>query len=344
MSQLEKRSVNYIFSNFKLKNCTKEILKKIIKNNYSNIVKNLVILSVISFGIIIGSYRPIYEVYLDGESIGYVSSKINFENRIKEEILTVKESNAVAIDLNTKPNYRLQWERFKETNEDEILDLLSNNITTTYRLYAININNEAKSYVNTWEEAEEVVAEIQSELIDSVDAEITVTEKYTENLDEIKVEELAEAEANINNNLRIIKDEQERIAKSTFNGVYFSVKPVTGTITSRFGAVESIRDHTHMGMDIAAPNGTTIKAAAGGTVIQSGWYGGYGNLVIIDHGNGVTTYYGHCSKLYVSVGQEVEAGDAIAAVGSTGYSTGNHLHFEIRLNGQQVNPETYIYR
>ena len=97
-------------------------------------------------------------------------------------------------------------------------------------------------------------------------------------------------------------------------------------------------------MDIAAPNGTPIKAAAEGTIKYAGWMGGYGNLVIISHGNGVETYYGHCSKIYVKKGQEVTAGDTIAAVGSTGYSTGNHLHFEIRKDGTQVNPQKYVYK
>ena len=94
-------------------------------------------------------------------------------------------------------------------------------------------------------------------------------------------------------------------------------------------------------MDIAAPKGTDIKAAADGTVSYSGWMSGYGYLIIIDHGNGVQSYYGHCSKLYAKKGEEVKAGDVIAAVGSTGNSTGNHLHFEIRLNGSSVNPEAY---
>ena len=71
--------------------------------------------------------------------------------------------------------------------------------------------------------------------------------------------------------------------------------------------------------------------------------GGYGYLIIIDHANGVQTYYGHCSKLYASVGDEVEPGDVIAAVGSTGNSTGNHLHFEIRIDGVTKNPQKYIY-
>ena len=83
---------------------------------------------------------------------------------------------------------------------------------------------------------------------------------------------------------------------------------------------------------------------ADGTVSYSGWMSGYGYLIIIDHANGVQTYYGHCSKLYASVGDEVTAGDVIAAVGSTGNSTGNHLHLEIRLNGNKINPQLYLYK
>ncbi len=72
--------------------------------------------------------------------------------------------------------------------------------------------------------------------------------------------------------------------------------------------------------------------------------GGYGNLVVISHGNNIETYYGHCSKIYVKKGQTVSSGDVIAAVGSTGLSTGNHLHFEIRKNGNQINPQKYVYK
>ena len=87
-----------------------------------------------------------------------------------------------------------------------------------------------------------------------------------------------------------------------------------GNITSRYGVVEtSVRNHAHGGLDIAAPYGTSIKAAADGTISYSGWMSGYGYLIIIDHANGVQTYYGHCSKLYASVGDEVTAGDVIAA-------------------------------
>ena len=130
----------------------------------------------------------------------------------------------------------------------------------------------------------------------------------------------------------------------SLNGVKLTVTPVSGTITSRFGNQESIRSSAHSGLDIGAPKGTPIKAAASGTVIFSGYSGGYGNVVKISHGNGIVTYYAHCSKLYVEKGDKVSAGDKIAAVGSTGRSTGNHLHFEVVKNGTSVNPQHYLYK
>lgn len=99
----------------------------------------------------------------------------------------------------------------------------------------------------------------------------------------------------------------------------------------------------HTGIDLAASYGTSIYASDGGTVIYSGWNGGYGYCIIIDHGNNMTTLYGHCSSLLVSVGTKVNQGDKIALMGSTGNSTGNHLHFEIRVNDQHVNPYNYLY-
>lgn len=98
----------------------------------------------------------------------------------------------------------------------------------------------------------------------------------------------------------------------------------------------------HTGIDIPAPTGTPVKAGASGTVIFSGWNGGYGNAVIIDHGNGIATLYGHNSSLLVSVGQKVSTGQAIARVGSTGMSTGPHCHFEVRKNGNTVDPLPWL--
>ena len=98
----------------------------------------------------------------------------------------------------------------------------------------------------------------------------------------------------------------------------------------------------HSGIDIAANYGEPIWAAAGGTVIHSGWLGGYGKTIIIDHGGGLTTLYAHNSKLTLGVGATVKRGQTVALAGSTGYSTGPHLHFEVRKFGEPVNPYKYF--
>lgn len=121
--------------------------------------------------------------------------------------------------------------------------------------------------------------------------------------------------------------------------------PNSARISSNFGwRVHPILKYKrmHTGIDFAGGYGSDIYAAASGKVIFAGWYGGYGNAVVIDHGKGITTLYGHASKLYVSEGKYVTKGKAIAAVGSTGFSTGPHLHFEVRENGKPVNPMNYL--
>lgn len=118
--------------------------------------------------------------------------------------------------------------------------------------------------------------------------------------------------------------------------------PVTNwTVTSNFGYRWG---RLHAGTDVGVPIGTTVRASRGGQVITAGWVGGYGNCVIIDHGDGVCTRYGHLSQVLVSVGQYVDQGDQIALSGNTGRSTGPHLHFEIRINGEAVDPLPYLYQ
>jgi murein DD-endopeptidase MepM/ murein hydrolase activator NlpD len=122
--------------------------------------------------------------------------------------------------------------------------------------------------------------------------------------------------------------------------------PVSGTITSPFGYRQNPFGggmEFHQGLDIAAPMGTTVQAASGGTVISAGWYGGYGNYILIDHGGGMATGYGHLSQIFVSAGQPVQKGQAIGAVGSTGMSTGPHLHFEVRIAGKPTDPAAYLH-
>ncbi len=117
------------------------------------------------------------------------------------------------------------------------------------------------------------------------------------------------------------------------------------TVSSHFGERSNPITHnaeTHKGVDLAAPKGSDIFAAEGGTVILSQKSASYGNYIIIDHGNGMQTLYAHCSKLLKRVGDTVEKGDIIARVGSTGQSTGPHLHFEVIKNGEYLNPLTLV--
>ena len=117
-------------------------------------------------------------------------------------------------------------------------------------------------------------------------------------------------------------------------------------VTSEFGYRKDPftgKKKGHGGMDLAVPTGTSIRAALPGTVTVSAYNrGGYGYYVMIDHGGGLATLYGHCSQLLARVGQTVEAGDVIALSGSTGRSTGPHLHFEVRVNGERTNPRSYL--
>jgi murein DD-endopeptidase MepM/ murein hydrolase activator NlpD len=115
--------------------------------------------------------------------------------------------------------------------------------------------------------------------------------------------------------------------------------PVQGVITSGFGPRWG---RMHTGIDIAAPAGTPIHAARAGEVIYADWLGGYGNLVVVDHGDSVVTLYAHQSRIGVVEGQVLNQGDVLGFVGSTGHSTGNHLHFEVRIDTQPRNPRPYL--
>lgn len=119
--------------------------------------------------------------------------------------------------------------------------------------------------------------------------------------------------------------------------------PMEGSVSSSFGMRTLLGvTRMHNGIDIAGPGGRAILAADGGTVVLAGWNGGYGKCVIVDHGGGLATLYGHQSQVNVSVGQRVEQGQTIGLCGSTGYSTGPHLHFEVRVNGSPNNPLNYL--
>lgn len=290
---------------------------------------------------IIAKFKISYVVSINNEQIGYIRNKNDFEEEINTEILQIAGNNIDFVSLNTQPQYKIVLlSRFEGTDEKEIVSILKENSTITYKFYEVALDNETKAYVDTLEEAQQVVDKIKEEEGKDLELDIQILERFTNNNQEIKTDSMEIAQNNLEEKIKEIIEENN-VPK--VNGIKLSQTPVKGTITSRYGVSSRIRSSNHTGLDIACKSGTPIKVVSEGKVTFAENKGSYGNLVKVQHGNGVETWYAHCSKIYTKVGANVKAGDVIAAVGSTGNSTGPHLHLEIRIDGNPVNPQNYLY-
>lgn len=299
-------------------------------------------ITLVSFGFIIAivlmKYKPMYEVKLSGVEVGYIENREALSELIANNVENYQNKNVEKIELSVTPEYELKFvEKTKESDDSDIVIALQKELDITYKYYEITSNNEVIEKVDTIETAEQIVNDIKQ--ISDGEQVLTINEKTTKNIEEMNIDTFEVAKENIIKKLDI--DTTEEI--SNINGIKIATLPISGTISSRYGAVSSIRSSAHTGLDIAASIGTPIKVVADGKVISAEYSGSYGNLVKVDHGNGVETWYAHTKKMYVKVGQEVKAGDIIATVGNTGNSTGPHLHIEVRINGQHVNPQKYLY-
>lgn len=336
------------------------------------------IIILLAIGLVGKNYKVAYKVTLDGSVLGYINNKEEFTCMVTNQVLNQENSNMELIVLNKVPQYSLSLIGVNQTTDEEsIIKILKLKADVTYKLYAITLDGEDKAYVDTLEEAQNQVNQLTEEYKEKLESEFGIREVYTDNMLEYKnmkyatitkldgiltaekqakeeaakkaaeeaaAKKKAEAEKKAMLTQSYVPVESQTVSDVFVNGIAFTVTPVTGNISSRYGVNESIRNHTHAGLDIAASNGTPIYAVADGEVTYAQFNnGGYGYLVKISHGNGVETYYAHCSKIYVTAGQHVTAGTCLAAVGSTGHSTGNHLHFEVRINGSTVNPQNYLY-
>lgn len=316
----------------------------------------LIIALLLVLGIMYFLFRPMYAVKLNGEIIGYTDAKRQLEEKIDDYMKSGDGSSIAFVEIDTLPEYEVCYSKKDiETNEDQVFDVVAATGTPYYKNYAIMVSSEEKLYVETFEQAEQAIASLKEKNSTNVDS-ITYVVKYSsEKLENSTVDAVVSAlyvapppvvqETPKKTTSKTTKttgkvNTSQNVSYGNYSlGVALS-RPVSGTITSRFGRRSS---GVHTGLDIATSSGTPIKAAAGGTVSFSGRKGSYGLMVVIDHGNGVQTYYAHCSALYVSAGQAVSQGETISAVGSTGNSTGPHLHLEVRVNGVCQNPQNYLY-
>jgi len=308
--------------------------------------------TVIIVAAIILLYKPIYKVSINGETIGYCQDKDALQNKINDYMENGEEGqkNVAFVQIDDMPEYQMCLQKKGiTTNDDIIFKKIKDTGITYYRYYTIADDGKEKLSLATFEEAENTISELKKkESRNSKD--LTILEKYETQLPELSTQEKAVASLYEKKVVIIATTTYPTMPSSGFStsrstinkkvnlGMSFA-RPVSGIVTSRFGARWG---STHTGTDIGAPTGTSIYAAANGTVLFSGWKGTLGKLIVVNHPNGIQTYYAHCSSLLVSVGDTVSAGQLIAKVGSTGRSTGPHLHFEIRLNGSALNPQSYI--
>ncbi|MCZ7526837.1 MAG: peptidoglycan DD-metalloendopeptidase family protein [Acidimicrobiia bacterium] len=266
-----------------------------------------------------GGDRALAAVVADADSLEEVASATRYLEAVSEDrrggldrLLSARDRAEVLQD--ELEEQRDRAEELRAAAERERLDLA--------RLRAEEA--AARSAVLTEEQAE-------ARLVTSVRAR---KDELTSELAQLKAESDAIA--------RMLR---ERQAGRAGGGTGQLLVPVPAPVSSGFGPrVHPIFGDTriHTGIDFSAASGTPIRAAAAGTVVEAGYRGGYGNTVIIDHGGSLATLYAHQSRVAVSAGETVAAGDVIGYVGSTGYSTGAHLHFEVRVDGVPVDPMPYL--
>lgn len=312
-------------------------------------------LAIIGF-LIFFTYKPMYSVTLGGEFIGYTEDKSDLQEQINNYMAEGNSENVAFVDIDTLPEYGIcLMKKDTNSNDNEIFTKVISSGVPYYKYYAVLDGTEEKYYVSSYQECESIINKLKEKESNNIN-DITYTIKYETELKQFTDTETAVA------SLYEEKPKPKPVVKkkyvatggsvNTSSNVNYGyanlgsvslIRPVGGRISSRFGVRSSIRSSVHTGLDIATSKGTPIVAAASGTVTYSGYKGSYGYLVVISHADGVSTYYAHCNRLYVGVGTYVNQGQAIAEIGSTGNSTGPHLHLEVRVNGVAYNPQNYLY-
>ena len=295
--------------------------------------------------------------------MGLVSDKDKFEKDIKDTLEDVHEP-VVSATLAEKPRYslRLVDKEDIDVDDDYVFAKIEEKIEKKYRYYNLKEDDKLLAKVSTKEEKDKLIEELKKDknVKDIKVEEEENKENYIISYEEAKQLAFSTAE-NIENDKKE-KDAKTKIEKRNTNIIKNIRKGGTVSTSSSSNASAMLGSLSfrrplnssrisagylgypgHRGIDFPSPQGTPVMAAEAGTVTTVLYSNkSYGNRVIIDHGNGISTLYGHNSTISVSLGQRVSKGQTIAGVGSTGRSTGNHVHFEIRINGKPINPTSYV--
>lgn len=289
----------------------------------------------------------------------------------KEAELEKKEEELIQAQIDENDQYESMKKRIKymyENGSGQLIEVLFEAKDITDFLNKAEYISTISDYDRDMlKEFQDIVAEVeaqeqqlqkeydeieamQNELIEKQETVETLISEKDSEIDEMseELQELKEAVATAERKQRERASSYSNSAGASVvsgNGMFTHPCPGYTRISSYFGWREQPlpgASTNHKGMDFAAPTGTPIYAAAAGTVTSAGYSGNAGNLIIINHGNGLQTYYMHCHKIYVRAGQTVSKGQNIAIVGTTGNSTGPHLHFQVMSGGTPVNPQNYL--
>ena len=298
-------------------------------------------------------YKPAYKIWIDDVFLGYVTNKSAFQSRLNEFIKgeSQDKENVAFVQIDSLPRYKLCLaKRTLEINNEEVFEEITGEGKMYFKYFTVSDRDDKAYYLSDYESAEQVVDKLK-EKNSSNKENLKINQKYE--VDEQDVSEVDEVVDALYEEVKTTRT-SSRVKSSGTNskskGTNTSggkvdigislIRPSEGIVSSPFG--DPKRRRFHSGIDLASNACPPIKAAAAGTVTFAGYSGGYGNKVVVSHGNGIETVYAHCSKIYVSAGAKVSQGQQIAKMGSTGNSTGIHLHFEVRKDGVAQNPAYYI--
>ena len=314
-------------------------------------------------GFMAWKFKFVYMVEMGGVELGLVNDKDKFEKDIKDTLENLEEP-VVSAKLQENPKYSLRLVDKEDIDVDDnyVFAKVEEKIEKTYRYYNIKEDDKLLAKVSTKEEKDNLLKELEEA---KQVKDLKVEEEQTKEYYIISYEEAKQlASTNVDNieNEKKSKLAKEKIEKRNTNIVKNIRRGGTVSASSSSNASAMLGSLSfrrplnssrvsagylgypgHRGIDFPSPQGTPVMAAESGTVTTVMYSNkSYGNRVIIDHGNGISTLYGHNSTIGVSLGQKVSKGQTIAGVGSTGNSTGNHVHFEIRINGKPINPTSYV--
>jgi murein DD-endopeptidase MepM/ murein hydrolase activator NlpD len=309
---------------------------------FISFILTIILLLSIYVSYIINIFKPYYKAEVNGVLLGYYLTTDEYYILYEQACVNTDEQYHINYFIDEEPTFTLVHIKQKAVNNTNNLQLIKNNLNKTYDIYELTIDTEDKIYLATEQQTDTIKNDIQKK-IKTIKTEVkllTVTDLSLLSTQE-QIAELRSKYIRVSNVTSRSGRIDYRIAKKIVENNY--EWPLEQTSISSYYGMRTMKGVTksHTGVDIPCPLESDVKAVDSGAVIFADWSGGYGYYIQIDHGNGVVSAYAHLQSLNVKNGDSVTKGQIIAKSGSTGNSTGPHLHLEYIVNGSFCNPLTF---